>query len=280
MLKTICIKSNNLQVNNYLIENIKKFKNTNISLSVHEFSVYTNIILHYKGSEIKEYNILIKKISSLLANTVIKFYNNYLLKNKLNTNYFYFNDFEKTKILEYCNENCNEINFNKKRRKLIANLFKEYFSCNKKVILDGFITFYLYDYFKLLDEIIDQSINNYLIEKEYHEFIDLLKIYISTEPPKTDIIHLIYKNDSAILLNKKGEKINIDTNLKTKFLSDINFSENDYCLNTLLNLLPKELIIYNDNKKDEFLNTLEQIFENRIRLGTLEQPGTGYFYQK
>ena len=39
-----------------------------------------------------------------------------------------------------------------------------------------------------------------------------------------------------------------------------NFSENDYCLNTLLTLLPKELIIdYKSSKKDEFLTTLELI---------------------
>ncbi len=50
-----------------------------------------------------------------------------------------------------------------------------------------------------------------------------------------------------------------------KYLSDISFSSNDYCLNTLLNLLPSKLHIHLvDNFEDEFITTLKLIFENRV----------------
>ncbi len=61
--------------------------------------------------------------------------------------------------------------------------------------------------------------------------------------------------EKSILLDENNEVIPIKNNVNNKYLSDINFSENDYCLNTLLNLLPKNLIIYYDpNFKDEFFN--------------------------
>lgn len=264
MLKTICIKSNNNKINEYIIENIKNFKLNNIYLSVRNFSIYTNIILHYKGNDINEFNKFINKITTLLTNVIIKFYNNYIMKNLIDTNYFYFSDFDKIKILDYCKENCEEPHFNKKRKHVIKKLYKNYFLYNKKIILDGFVTFSIKEYTKLLDTIVDQSVNNYLIEKEYIEFIDLLKCYINSEPSQTEKIYLVYNQQNSTLYDKNGDTICIDNALKSKYLSDINFSNNDYCLNTLLTLLPKELIIYSNSNKDEFLTTLELIFGERI----------------
>ena len=56
---------------------------------------------------------------------------------------------------------------------------------------------------------------------------------------------------------------------KAKYLSDITFSSNDYTLNSLLSLLPKKIYIHLiDNNIDEFINTLQTVFENRIHICT------------
>ena len=262
MLKTICIKSNNEQVNNYIIDNVKKFELSDIYLSVHNFSLYTNIIVHYKGSN---YNKFIKEFANLLTTVTIKFYNVYLIKYLINNNYFYFSDFDKDKILEYCKENCLEENFCSKREFVLNAAFKNFLLNNKKIILKGFIDFGLKAYLELLDEIVNQSVNNYLIEKEYIEFVDLLKCYVNSKPPVADKIYLIYEDHNSTLVDENGDDILIDSNIKNQYLSDITFSQNDYCLNTLLTLLPRELIINRiDSSKDDFLNTLELIFEDRI----------------
>lgn len=260
--QTFCIKSNNANVNKYIVDNLMKIKNINLRLSVHKFSLYTNIIIHY-GMEDKEK--VISKLSTVLYHTIIIFYSKYLIYSLLNTNYFYFSDIDKAKIYDYCVENSKEKEFRTKQRKIIKKTISSYFSFNKKLILTGFINFSLRDYLKELDIIVDQSVNNYIIEKEYIEFIDLLKCYINSQPSNSPTIYLHYSNENSILLDENGEFIPIVDNLKSKYLSDINFSKNDYCLNTLLNLLPENLIIcYNSDLKDEFLTTLELIFEDRI----------------
>lgn len=262
LLQTLCIKSNNTNVNKYIINNIKKIKNINIYLSVHKFSLYTNIIIHYN---INDKEKIISKLSNILTKVILIFYNKHLIYNLLNTNYFYFSDFDKLKIYNYCIENSKEKNFNIKRRKIIKKAFSSYFAYNKKVILTGFINFALKDYLKELDNIVDQSINNYIVEKEYIEFIDLLKCYINSQKSNSNTIYLLYNNETSILLDENSNIIPIADNVKSKYLSDINFSENDYCLNTLLNLLPKNLVIFhNSDFKDEFLTTLELIFEDRV----------------
>ena len=52
---------------------------------------------------------------------------------------------------------------------------------------------------------------------------------------------------------------------EAKYLSDISFSSNDYTLNTLLSLLPKKIHIHLiDDYMDEFIDTLQTIFENKV----------------
>ena len=50
-------------------------------------------------------------------------------------------------------------------------------------------------------------------------------------------------------------------------MSDITFSSNDYCLNTLLNILPKQIFIHLiDSNEDEFINTLKNIFGKKVTI--------------
>ena len=136
--------------------------------------------------------------------------------------------------------------------------------------MKGFTDFRLKDYFNILDEIVTQAVNSYVIEKEYLEFIALLKLYINSQNSNCNIVHIVYSNSNTILLDENKQIIDIsEDSLNTKYLSDISFSSNDYTLNSLLTLLPKKIYIHLiDNYIDEFINTLQAIFENRVHICT------------
>ena len=142
----------------------------------------------------------------------------------------------------------------------------DYFANNKFVILDGFINFRINDYIKIIDYIVDLAVNKFVIDREYNEFVDLLKCYINSKESKTSIVHLIYQDQETILLDEFKNIISIDdSTLNSKYLSDITFSSNDYALNTLLTLLPEKIYIHViDNVQDEFINTIKLIFDNRV----------------
>ena len=135
------------------------------------------------------------------------------------------------------------------------------------MILEGFIIFRLKDYLEVLDYLVDLSVNSFIINREYNKFIVLLKDYINNEPSKIDILHLVYLNQEAILLDKNKTIIPVNDNiLDAKYLSDITFSNNDYILNTILNLVPNKLYVHILNEEDEFLTTLKKIFQKRIKI--------------
>ena len=265
MLKSLCIKTNNNRAINYLLDEFSDAQLNDLYISTSKFKLYNNFIIHYKGKKLDTfYDIL----SDILSSLVINLYEEPLLKRIISNNYFYFTDIEQRKILDICKNYlyCGDLNEVSLRKDSLKISFIEYFANNKSVILDGFISFRIKDYIKIIDYIVDLAVNKFVIDREYNEFVDLLKCYINSKESKTDIVHLIYQNQETILLDELKNIISIDdTALNSKYLSDITFSSNDYALNTLLTLLPERIYIHViDNIQDEFINTIKMIFDNRV----------------
>lgn len=268
-MKSICIKTNNASALSYLLDELYFSEFKFVCFSQNEFKNYKNIIIHYYGHDEDNF---IQNVSNMLSYFVIDELEEYLLKNIIHQNYFYFDSIEKKKILDFCFDVCSDdftMYFNKKFSCLSSN-FYSYLKEHKSIVLTGFIYFRLKKYFEILDDIVDEAVNNFIIEKEYLEFISLLKLYIGSQPAKSDVVHFVYFKDNPILLDEDMCRISItDDFYEAKYLSDISFSKNDYVLNTLLNLLPKKIYIHLvEHSIDDFLNTLVLIFENRVEICT------------
>lgn len=210
--------------------------------------------------------MFLRKISLLLAYIVTDFYEPIIIQKFINSNYFYFTTEEKRKIYNMCLTN---IDFSSSiiMVNIITNEFFKFFQENKYVILDGFVNFKLKDYLKELDSVVDMCVNKYIIEREYNEFIMLLKDYIQNTPSNTKELHLIYKSEKSVLLDENMNPIEINKNaIPQQYLSDITFSSNDLNLNAILTLLPEKLFIHSEQKEDDFINTLKIIFENRAQM--------------
>ena len=268
-MKSICIKTNNENLLNYLLNELDYIEIKPVIISTNKFKNYKNIIIQYGGNEIKKF---IHEVSCILACLVIDELEESFIKKLILKNYFYFDFNERKHIVEMCFDIFTDdfnLYFDKKYNCLI-NDFESYLKNNKSIILDGFLNFRIKDYMSILEEVVDEAVNNFVIEKEYLEFISLLKMYVNSQKSTCDIVHLIYNNESSILLDKDKNIINVsDDVFKAKYLSDISFSSNDYALNSLLTLIPKKIYIHLiDNCIDEFIHTLSLIFESRVEICT------------
>ena len=209
-------------------------------------------------------------MANLLSYLIIDELEEDLLSSIIQQNYCYFDAPERKKILNYCFDLFSEdfTNYFDKKFTYINNKFYLYLKEHKSIVLTGFINFRLKEYFKILDDVVDEAVNSFIIEKEYFEFISLLKLYINSQSPKTNIVHLIYRKKDSLLLDENKNIIPLDDSVyQAKYLSDISFSQNDYILNTLLTILPKKIYLHLiDNNIDEFANTLLLIFEKKIEI--------------
>lgn len=265
MIKSFCIKTNNHNILNHILGSFKSNPPANFYLSRNKFKVYENVIIHYTGNDIGTFYTY---VSTLIQNVILYFYEDKILTNFINYDYFYFTDIEKKAIFKISKELLTENeNLYSPRINTLYHLCYTYVKSNKSMILDGFINFRLREYTIALNELIAEAASNFTIQKEYNEFIDLLKSYVNTTPSTAKEVHLVYLNEESLLLDEHKNIIEADKSISNaKYLSDITFSSNDYCLNTLLNLLPKRIYIHalNNNGNTEFLDTLCAIFGKRI----------------
>lgn len=268
-MKSLCIKTNDSNVISYLLNELKYSKLENVYFSENQFKHYKNIIIHYVGNDFPSFY---SKISSILSFLVIDELEEDFLKRILLQNYFYFNSQEREQILSFCFDIFADdyINCFDKKFQILYNGFYDFINDNKVLYLDGFIYFRLKEYFSILDDTVNNAVNHFLIEKEYLEFVSLLKLYINSQDSKCELVHLIYSSSESILLDNDKNIIAPDSDIfNAKYLSDISFSSNDFTLNSLLNLVPKKIYIHLiDNTIDEFIQTLELVFENRVNLCT------------
>lgn len=274
-MKSFCIKTNNKKILAYLLNN---FNFPNTCISIRKFKIYENIIIHYTGENISAFY---NELSNNLVSLILNFYEEKLLKSIIKSNYFYFSESEQESVLDkflnYLTDK-STVEYQVRIEHIYISALK-YITNNKSMILRGFILFRLSNYMKILDYVVDTFVNELVVDREYKEFINLLKSYVNSKPSNINTVHFIYKNTSSILLDNKHKKIPFTDDLANlNYISDVSFSENDIVLNTLLTLLPQKIIIHLEKEPDEFIKTLICIFENRIELisGSRDVPKNPY----
>lgn len=265
-MNSLCIKDNNLEILNFILDNLEKLGQDFLIIHRNSFKIYENVIVHCDD---KHSEVFYDKLSSILTDTILAFYEKKLLKRMLEYNYFYFTSSEKRNIIEIAEDFLYEDTLTKEDNYfVIYSAILDYIKTNKSLVLEGFVNFRLYNYTKNLDYIIDLAVNKYITDKEYLEFVNMLKLYVTLTPSQFPLVHLVHLGSECILLDKDKNIIPLqDDNLNAKYLSDITFSNNDYALNTLLNLIPKKLIIHlSDGKSDEFIDTIKLIFDKKCEV--------------
>ena len=95
-MKSLCIKTNNSKILDYLLNELKHSEIEHICFSENQFKNYKNIIIHYLTND--DYPYFFSKISNLLSFLIIDEFEDILLKRTIDKNYFYFDALERNKI--------------------------------------------------------------------------------------------------------------------------------------------------------------------------------------
>jgi putative sporulation protein YtxC len=155
-----------------------------------------------------------------------------------------------------------------KRKNIIVRRLIEYFEGSDELILKGFVTFRLKDYINELEEVVDRAVDDYLTEREYKEFIRLLKYFVEIQEPKFDTVHILaeYSGKYSLLDNNENE---ITNECIRDFVNEVNEGEinyDDLLVSSLITLAPKKIIIHNMGQigNKELLETIKSIFPNKI----------------
>jgi len=77
MIYTVCIKTNNIEILNYLLENGKQINIEGMYLSRNTFKNYENIMFHYTGQKASDFY---RSLSKMLTHCILAFYESTLVR--------------------------------------------------------------------------------------------------------------------------------------------------------------------------------------------------------
>lgn len=214
-------------------------------------------------------------ISRIITEAIIKNWEVKLIKKILKCNYFYLNEKEKDSICNTAQKLLEEDaqllpgGFYKLTRKnKIMREVLEYISGSDIIIIDGFVSFRLNAYIKELSDTVERAIEIFITEKEYNEFIKLLKYFVEVQECKVDVLHLIPEGEGKYLL-LDGSKKKINGEIFEEIRADISEGEinyDDLLISTLITISPRKIHMHNidsfDNK--ELVKTITNVFSDRI----------------
>lgn len=151
----------------------------------------------------------------------------------------------------------------------IVDTIKNCIEENNELNINGFITFRMRELIGEIEKIIDKIIEKYMVEKEYREFIKLLKYFVDIQESKIDELNLIVNKDGGYdIRDAYGMDIFKDfINDLGEYKVSANVNMEDVIISGLITNSPRKVIIHNKQNctNQEFIDTIVNVFGERVR---------------
>jgi putative sporulation protein YtxC len=150
------------------------------------------------------------------------------------------------------------------------NIIQKIMSCieeNKEINIKGFITFRMKELKEDLENIIDKVVETYMVEREYDEFIKLLKYFVEIQESKIDKVNIIIGKDGSYKVEDEyGKDImnELFSDLKdAKFSATV--SVEDMLISGLITNSPASVVIHGVENcgNKELIDTIKNVFGER-----------------
>ncbi|HOV68954.1 MAG TPA: sporulation protein YtxC [Clostridia bacterium] len=136
----------------------------------------------------------------------------------------------------------------------------------KTLSVDGFFRFRMRKEQAIWKTGVDMIADDIILEREYDNFIELMKVFLEVQVPKADVVHVFVHNGTLKIFD---ENLNAyDTRRLKEIAVDMTCApvcDEDITVSVLLALAPRVIIIHNDSGDEPAaLKTIKRVFDTRI----------------
>lgn len=213
-----------------------------------------------------------ERVSDVISDVIVNQVDKRLIKRIIDKYYYYFDSDEKRKIENIAkgilDNDVNKETFKLVKKERIFEEIEDFLKDNETIDIEGFVNFRLRDFIGELSEVVDRAIDEYMMQKEYDEFIGLLKYFVELQDSKIDVLNILIDKSGKFLFYDKEKKP-----ITGKFLSDITIeftggelTDDDMLISTLIAMAPSKIYIHSleNIKSKDVLDTVEKIFSNKV----------------
>ncbi|MDA8234398.1 MAG: putative sporulation protein YtxC [Clostridia bacterium] len=211
-------------------------------------------------------------VANIISDAIIGYYEGDLIKEIIQENYYYFNEDERKTINRYAAKYTNHDDnatgeymvYQIGRKSMILQRVLEYLQNNNELVIEGFIKFRLKEYLQELQEAVDRAVDDFMMEREYKEFIRLLKYFVEIQEPRVDKVH-IYMDVKGVFKLLDEDKKPINNDYLDGFIVDLAENEINYedlLISALITIAPKEVVLHfrDTVKLSSVVSTIKNVF--------------------
>ncbi|MDP2873487.1 MAG: putative sporulation protein YtxC [Bacillota bacterium] len=145
----------------------------------------------------------------------------------------------------------------------------EYLETEDLLVIEGFINFRLQRYVDHLETIVEQAVDEFMLQKEYREFILLLRHFLTAQEPRIERVHVLVSPDGGFrLLDDEGTSISdqyLEESLSQAGQKEIN--RDDLLISALITIAPRRLKLHAlPGIDNDGLRTLRAVFADRVTI--------------
>lgn len=134
--------------------------------------------------------------------------------------------------------------------------------------VEGFVNFRLKEYKERLSLAAEEAAAIFMAEKEYEEFIVLLRYFVSVQPVRIPLLHVVIRSGGSFTLYNRGGEDVTESLLTEVFRGDSGMlSSDDMLISLLITHAPKEIVLHGvqNFQNTNVPETILKVFGRRVR---------------
>lgn len=216
-------------------------------------------------------------VANALSDVIVETWEADLIRKIIKGTYNYFSKDEQDQILDYTGKNLTRSGdaedgaplYRVSRKSRILHRLRDYLDSADELVLEGFVTFRLRDYVEELEDAVDRAVDDFLMEREYREFVRLLKYFVDVQEPRIDHVHVLIRPGGAFrLVDDQGCAIRseyLEEFVVEMVESEVNYE--DLLISALITLAPRNVTVHGSLAAgDESLETIKSVFTDRVTI--------------
>ncbi len=216
-------------------------------------------------------------LADVLTDLIMCKWQKSMLVDIIRENYYYFGEEERRAIfrnalnyLEDFNSGDRDSVLKMRKKRIILAKLQDFLSTCNQIVIEGFIRFRLKEYIKELQEAADKAVDDFLLDREYKEFIQLLRYFVDIQDSRTDVVNVVMKANGVFKLFD-GDHRAINSAYLEGFIMDLVESEINYedlLISSLITIAPREIVFHTGKAEvpPATLETVGNIFSQRVSL--------------
>ncbi|MZP30868.1 putative sporulation protein YtxC [Heliobacterium undosum] len=232
---------------------------------------------HPAGESLDEMTLILRQFGArVLMEWILEVWERELIQKRLRADHPHFNDQERRQIsdkaahiLKRKEEVSKEyIMYRIGRNQRILERLVEVLVDYGRIHVDGFLRFRLQDYLQAVADAVDSAVDEYMMEKEYNEFIRLLRYFLEIQESRVQVVHVYLRPGGFQLLDEGGNPVNNEVvdGLSRDYLEHEEISFEDLLISALVTVAPVQVVLHSREEKpvSETLSTIQAVFGDRL----------------